>query len=117
MKIIQGKQAVVTQIRTRKAEQGKPAEAVCRGVSEAVYQKLHYHSVQPAAGRENVPVVLNGEPVDQQDGGVPVTARVSGIHTKGNDAAGVVSTGEGIEEKNGNGRSYITAGYKAGQNI
>ena len=77
MKIIQGKQAVVTQIRTRTAEQGKPAEAVCRGVSDPVYQKLHYNSVQTAAGRETVPVVLNGEPVDQQDGGVPVTASVS----------------------------------------
>ena len=72
MKIIQGKRAVVTQIRTRTAEQGKPAEAVCRGVSDPVYQQLHSHSVQTAAGRETVPVVLNGEPVDQQDGGVQI---------------------------------------------
>ena len=77
MKIIQGQQAVVTQIRTRTAEQGKPAEVVCRGVSEAAYQELHYHSVQPAAGRETVPVVLNGEPMEQPDRGVPVTASVS----------------------------------------
>ena len=76
MKIIQGKQAVVTQIRTRTAEQGKPAEAVCRGVSDPVYQKLHYHSVQPAAGRETVPVVLNGEPVEQPESNVPVPVSV-----------------------------------------
>ena len=82
MKIIQGKQAVVTQIRTRTAEHGKPAEAVCRGVSDPVYQKLHYHSVQPAAGRETVPVVLNGEPVEQPGRGVPVTASVSDAGAK-----------------------------------
>lgn len=76
MKIIQGKQAVVTQIRTRTAEQGKPAEAVCRGVSDPVYQKLYYHSVQPVTGRRNASVMLSGVPVEQPDSNVPVPVSV-----------------------------------------
>ena len=76
MKIIQGKQAVVTQIRTRTAEQGKPAEAVCRGVSDPVYQKLHYHSVQPVTGRRPASVMLSGVPVEQPESNVPVPVSV-----------------------------------------
>lgn len=48
----QGKIAVVTQVRTTTASQGEPAMAVCHGVGNPVYQKLHYHSVRPAAEQE-----------------------------------------------------------------
>ena len=76
MKIIQGKQAVVTQVRTTTASQGEPAMAVCHGVGNPVYQKLHYHSVHPAAEQEAFPAFSEEGMVDGTETDMPVPAVV-----------------------------------------
>lgn len=72
----QGCPAVVTQIRTTTAAQGKPVRAVCHGVSAPVYQKLHYHSVQPVAEQEIFPVIPDGKPAENTGDNVPELAKV-----------------------------------------
>ena len=92
MKIIQGKQAVVTQVRTTTASQGKtavvtqvgtttasqrePAMAVCHGVIDPVYQKLHYHSVHPVAEQEAFPAFSEEGMVEGTERDMPVPAVV-----------------------------------------
>lgn len=92
MKIIQGKQAVVTQVRTTTASQGKtaavtqvrtttaaqgePAMAVCHGVIDPVYQKLHYHSVHPAAEQEVFTAFSEEEIAEGTERDMPVPAVV-----------------------------------------
>ena len=92
MKIIQGKQAVVTQVRTTTASQGKtavvtqvrtttasqgePAMAVCHGVIDPVYQKLHYHSVHPVAEQEAFPAFSEEGMVEGTERDMPVQAVV-----------------------------------------
>ncbi len=76
MKIIQGKQAVVTQVGTTTASQGEPAMAVCHGVIDPVYQKLHYHSVHPVAEQEAFPAFSEEGMAEGTERDMPVPAVV-----------------------------------------
>lgn len=76
MKIIQGKQAVVTQVGTTTASQREPAMAVCHGVIDPVYQKLHYHSVHPVAEQEAFPAFSEEGMVEGTERDMPVPAVV-----------------------------------------
>ena len=67
MEIIQGQDAVVTQVRTTSVSTGGTVPAVCRGVRQPGYQPLRYHRVKDAAMSEPFLVSPAGAAVENNE--------------------------------------------------